>query len=497
MDAGSLIAMLPPPAPNAASPAVSTKSNAPTGKSDGEPRFSPADETPSTPNEKPVKSSTPETDSARPTTSSDDDASKPMPKADTTTPDSTTPTDQATTMAANETTNALILAQATQASVAAQPVVPQPAQITQPPQDASVGVQTSAQPAIAAAPSAAPAATTPTATTPTAPATAAPAAEALAADALASPVAEAPASPTGKTPVSPTALQSASTPPASQAKAKADTGASTTQTSTYPDQPALSSGEDGAPQPLTQGARPRPSNVAQQSQNPSDGSSTAAPNSSASPASGGQASTQQAAQAAAPQLDATQQAASATDGNAAAAIQSKPDSAPPVAAAFSTDLIGHAGAKTATSAYEAARVAAPIQPASEQVALSIHRAVEDGVDRLTVELKPASLGRVSAEIEFHDDHRVHVVLSADRPATLDALRNDSRALERALQDAGLRADSGSLSFRFQNSGDQPGFTPGGTPASFAAPSGVANDDVIATTMPTGALLRPGGVDIHV
>jgi hypothetical protein len=45
---------------------------------------------------------------------------------------------------------------------------------------------------------------------------------------------------------------------------------------------------------------------------------------------------------------------------------------------------------------------------------------------------------------------------------------------------------------FQNSGDQPGFTPGGTPASFAAPSGIANDDVIATTMPTGALLRPGG-----
>jgi hypothetical protein len=212
-----------------------------------------------------------------------------------------------------------------------------------------------------------------------------------AADALAPPATEAPASPTGRH-LYPDRIAAASTPPASQAKAKADTGASTTQTSTDPDQPALSSDEDGAAQPLTQGARPRPSNVAQQSQNPSDGSSTAAPNPSASPASGGQASAQQAAQAAAPQLDATQQAASATDGNAAAAIQSKPDSAPPVAAAFSTDLIGHPGAKTATSA-EAARVAAPVNPPRASRAID-HRAVEDGVDRLTVELKPRPRSRL-------------------------------------------------------------------------------------------------------
>jgi hypothetical protein len=118
---------------------------------------------------------------------------------------------------------------------------------------------------------------------------------------------------------------------------------------------------------------------------------------------------------------------------------------------------------------------------------------------MTVELKPAALGRVSAEIEFHDDHRVHVVLSAERPATLDALRSDSRALERALQDAGLRADAGSLSFRFQNGdgNNSGGFFPQGAPASFATASqSPLHDDARALAAQHLALMR-GGVDIRV
>jgi flagellar hook-length control protein FliK len=168
------------------------------------------------------------------------------------------------------------------------------------------------------------------------------------------------------------------------------------------------------------------------------------------------------------------------------------------AISFGTDPGSSTHVKTATAAYEAARAAAPVVPASEQVAMQIHRAIEDGVDKLTVELKPASLGRVSAEIQFQNDHRVHVVLSADRPATLDALRSDSRALERALQDAGLRADAGSLSFRFDNSGGQPGFQPdGGSSAIAAAPAPSTTETAPATLTAYAAMTRPGGIDIRV
>jgi hypothetical protein len=176
-----------------------------------------------------------------------------------------------------------------------------------------------------------------------------------------------------------------------------------------------------------------------------------------------------------------------------------PADAPPAAAvSFGTDPGASAHVKTATAAYEAARASTPILPASEQVAMQIHRAIEDGVDKLTVELKPATLGRVSAEIQFHDDHRVQVVLSADRPATLDALRSDSRALERALQDAGLRADAGSLSFRFENGGGQPNFKPNSSGDGIAIPNVAGMRDAAPLALTAYAsLARPGGIDIRV
>ena len=47
---------------------------------------------------------------------------------------------------------------------------------------------------------------------------------------------------------------------------------------------------------------------------------------------------------------------------------------------------------------------------------------------------------------------------ADRPETLDMLQRDARVLERALNDAGLRADSGGLSFNLRSDGsDLPEF----------------------------------------
>jgi flagellar hook-length control protein FliK len=61
-------------------------------------------------------------------------------------------------------------------------------------------------------------------------------------------------------------------------------------------------------------------------------------------------------------------------------------------------------------------------------------------------LYPADLGRVEVRLEWADDGALRAVISAERSETLDLLQRDSRALDRALQDAGLKTDSGSLSF---------------------------------------------------
>ncbi len=107
--------------------------------------------------------------------------------------------------------------------------------------------------------------------------------------------------------------------------------------------------------------------------------------------------------------------------------------------------------------------------------LQIRRAVTAGVDRLTVQLKPATLGRVEVQMEVGFDGRVQAVISADRPETLSLLQRDARALTTALADAGLQADSGSLSFNLRGqTGDQPGSNE--SLASDAAPAATGDGD---------------------
>ncbi len=169
-------------------------------------------------------------------------------------------------------------------------------------------------------------------------------------------------------------------------------------------------------------------------------------------------------------------------------------------AAFGTDPSAtHARATSGTTALYAARPVV-VPPPVQQVALHITRAAEDGIDRFTVQLKPADLGKISAQIEIHDHDRVHIIVSAQRQDTLDALQRDARVLERALQDAGLRADSGSLSFQFQgNNAHTGGDGPAGRPTSIVLPaSAMAGEEIPSASLAaTAAALRRGGVDVRV
>lgn len=82
----------------------------------------------------------------------------------------------------------------------------------------------------------------------------------------------------------------------------------------------------------------------------------------------------------------------------------------------------------------------------EQVAVSIKNAIGEGADKISIKLHPASLGRVEVRMEIAKDGQLSAVILAEKPETLDMLRSDVRGLERALQEAGLKTDAGSLNF---------------------------------------------------
>lgn len=90
----------------------------------------------------------------------------------------------------------------------------------------------------------------------------------------------------------------------------------------------------------------------------------------------------------------------------------------------------------------------------QHVGAHITRAIVAGTDRLILQLVPAELGRIDIALDVRDDGQVRATVRADNPTTLDLLQRDSRNLERALESAGLRAESGSLSFSLRSDGRQ-------------------------------------------
>lgn len=105
-------------------------------------------------------------------------------------------------------------------------------------------------------------------------------------------------------------------------------------------------------------------------------------------------------------------------------------------------------------------------PLHEQVALSVKRAANDGGGRITLQLSPAELGRIHVKLDIDEEKNVRASVAVERPATLELLQRDLRALERALQDAGLKTDQHELSLSLQ----------GGDPEAFARQFGAEGDE---------------------
>jgi flagellar hook-length control protein FliK len=122
-------------------------------------------------------------------------------------------------------------------------------------------------------------------------------------------------------------------------------------------------------------------------------------------------------------------------------------------------------------------------PTHEQVALGIQRAARDGGGRITLQLSPAELGRIHVKLEIDRENNARASVSVERPATLEVLQRDSRALERALQEAGLKMDRNDLSFSLHG-GDGDSFAQafgddgGRLPAGGSGSQGEGEDEMI-------------------
>lgn len=156
--------------------------------------------------------------------------------------------------------------------------------------------------------------------------------------------------------------------------------------------------------------------------------------------------------------------------------------------------------RSATPA-EAPRPATPV-PArivTNQVAVQIQKAAGQGNDRISIQLKPADLGRVEVRLEVGADGRVAAVISADRSDTLDLLQRDARILQNSLQNAGLQADSNSLSFELKGQNQAFGETGNGSSdgEEFVESETETNADIAAAALAQTGIVSSDRIDIQI
>ncbi len=84
----------------------------------------------------------------------------------------------------------------------------------------------------------------------------------------------------------------------------------------------------------------------------------------------------------------------------------------------------------------------------DQIQFQVKTAVNDGSSKISIQLNPPELGKVDVKLNISADGKTSgITITADNQSTLNLLKQDTQGLTRALNDAGLSTDSGSLNFR--------------------------------------------------
>jgi flagellar hook-length control protein FliK len=135
------------------------------------------------------------------------------------------------------------------------------------------------------------------------------------------------------------------------------------------------------------------------------------------------------------------------------------------------------------------------------IPIAIVARAEAGEKKFEIRLDPPDLGRIEVQLNVDSSGRATSHLIVDRADTLDLLRRDAPALERALQSAGLTTGDGALQFSLRDqsfAGRDQGLP---TPVTPAVPAPAADSD----PAPIDTALRRygpplglgGGIDIRV
>lgn len=120
--------------------------------------------------------------------------------------------------------------------------------------------------------------------------------------------------------------------------------------------------------------------------------------------------------------------------------------------------------QTLATGAQAAMTAVPQAATGQAVpvtvlAVEITRQAMNGKTQFDIRLDPPELGRLSVRLEMDASGQTRTHMVVERSETLDMLATDARSLERALQQAGLKAEPGSVSFELaQDAAD--GFSQG-------------------------------------
>jgi len=158
---------------------------------------------------------------------------------------------------------------------------------------------------------------------------------------------------------------------------------------------------------------------------------------------------------------------------------------------------------TAAQANGAGKLTPDHRPVADQISVNISKAIKSGMDRIEIRLRPESLGRVDVRLEVSRDGRVAAAVTVDNRDTLELLKSDARGLERALQDAGLKSDSGSLSFSLRGHDTEArhggGYAPNALPGDTGDGAAEDGDEPSASadsTHPQGGVMPDGRIDIR-
>lgn len=151
--------------------------------------------------------------------------------------------------------------------------------------------------------------------------------------------------------------------------------------------------------------------------------------------------------------------------------------------------------------YRGATPQAPIRA----VTMNMQRGINNAVDRMSLQMEPAELGRVKVDLKMGDDGMLKAHIMTDKPETLQILQKDSTILQKAFEEAGIDVGSESFSFdlRDQNDGqlaqDKNGRETLMNVADIHAMNDTDMDDaaLINAGIYSQQYLRPNGVNLYV